>query len=133
MKKQNKKNVKKTKQEETKKEKARRFCKDCRFYDPSIERDFQRKVGKRDPETSERAVIKEVRMHASENEMRAFYSIFQNIFPQLQLTIAFGVSPFLRLTVIVAPQELQVNKSNKSLKATTTGTKSFLLNSTQRL
>ena len=62
-------------------------------------------------------------------EYHHYYSIGQNIFPQLQLNIVFGVCPFLWLIAIVAPQELHENSPNKFLKASTTGSKSFLSNS----
>jgi hypothetical protein len=54
--------------------------------------------------------------------------MFQNIFPQEQLT--FVLDLFISID---DPQELQLNKPNNSLKASTTGSKSSLLNSSQRL
>jgi len=47
------------KRKEGKKAEAR-FCKDCKFYDKSTEREFHRKVGKKD-EHGKRAEIVEVR------------------------------------------------------------------------
>lgn len=52
---------KKTKQKGREEEKEYHFCKDCRGYDKSTERNFHRKVGPVDKETGERTMIVEVR------------------------------------------------------------------------
>lgn len=48
-----------------------RFCKDCRFYDKSTERDFHRKVGKKD-EHDKRTEIVEVRAICRNSKASSF-------------------------------------------------------------
>ena len=48
-----------------------RFCKDCKFYDKSTERDFHRKVGKTD-EKGERTEIVELRAICRNKKAKSF-------------------------------------------------------------
>jgi len=56
---------------EAKKEVELRFCKDCKFYDKSTERDFHRKVGKTD-EKGERTEIVELRAICRNKKAKSF-------------------------------------------------------------